>query len=173
MHSDMNYNGKKIEWAGYGSFNASSGLPHLQKSSEMCNSEGGPLPEGHYKIYLTEMGSALDDGKGICNLQPAWGIQTIPRGAAAGHCEPYWANWGVNRARMEPADNKTKNQCSPIMRGGFYLHDSVKGFSHGCIEVDTIIFSKLRAVHKQTKKRFLIIKVVYDKDGMTYGNTKK
>lgn len=163
---------KKILWAGHGIFNASSGLPYLQNSSEMCNSNGGPLPEGYYKVFLTEMGTALDDGKGVCNLQPAWGIQSIPRGAAAGRCEPRWANWGVNRARMEPADSKTKNRCSPVMRGGFYLHDSVKGFSHGCIEVDKVIFSKLRSFHKQTKKQFLIVKVIYSKDGVTYGNTK-
>ena len=40
--------------------------------------------------------------------------QTIPRGANAGLCEPYWANWGKNRARLEAADNTTKNTAPPL-----------------------------------------------------------
>ena len=44
-----------------------------------------------------------------------------------------WANWGNNRVRFEPADVITKNKCK-TNRGEFYLHDSVKIYSHGCIE---------------------------------------
>lgn len=73
------------------------------------------------------------------------GIQKIPRGKNdASECEPYWAQWGQNRARMEPADSSTQNKCLPVMRGGFYLHDSTKGFSHGCIEVEINLFVQLR-----------------------------
>lgn len=48
--------------------------------------------------------------------------------------------WGSNRVRLNiikiyNGDAKHRN--------GFYLHDSVKGFSHGCIEVDTAFFKRL------------------------------
>ena len=172
MRIDMIYDGKKIEWPGRGLFRASSGLPGLQVASEMCNPQGGPLPEGIYRIFIAERGDAVEEGTELCKLRPGWGIQTIPQGTSAGSCQQEWANWGVNRARMEPYDSKTAQRCNPIFRGGFYLHDSMKGFSHGCIEVDRIIFSKLREQWKLTKKPFLLIEIKYEKNGITYGNTK-
>jgi hypothetical protein len=73
---------------------------------------------------------------------------------------------------MEPADNNTKNLCAPTMRGGFYLHDSVKGFSHGCIEVETKIFKHLRDYYSSTKKQSVILKVKYIAGRTTNGGTK-
>jgi hypothetical protein len=73
---------------------------------------------------------------------------------------------------MEPADVATKNRCSPIMRGGFYLHDSIKSYSHGCIEVEMRLFPLLRAYHKATKKNTLILKVSFVKGRSTNGGTK-
>jgi len=73
---------------------------------------------------------------------------------------------------MEPADLDTKNKCKPIMRGGFYLHDSTKGYSHGCIEVETKIFLQLRNHHTATRKNTIILKVKYVKGIATNGGTK-
>lgn len=73
---------------------------------------------------------------------------------------------------MEPADNATQKHCAPITRGGFYLHDSVKGFSHGCIEVETKIFAKLREYHSSSKKKSIILKVKYVVGRATNGGTK-
>jgi hypothetical protein len=73
---------------------------------------------------------------------------------------------------MEPADNETKKSCSPVTRGGFYLHDSTKGYSHGCIEVDTKIFKYLRDYHSSTKKQYVIFKVKYLPGRATNGGTK-
>ena len=138
---------------------------------EQCVRDAGPVPEGVYKVYISDHGIAKDDGRGICALKPSWGIQEIPRGAKAGICEPFWANWGRNRARMGPADESTKKKCAPVMRSGFYLHDSVKGFSHGCIEVDTGIFKHLRQYHSKSRKQALIIQIKYVKGRGTYGGT--
>ena len=132
----------------------------------------GPIPEGFYKVFLGDHGQAKDDGRGLCALKPSWGIQSISSGEAAGECAPYWANWGKNRARMEPADLATKSKCSPTMRGGFYLHDSTKGYSHGCIEVENRIFPLLRAFNKSTNKNTIILKVKYNKGVVTNGGTK-
>ncbi|WP_221892335.1 hypothetical protein [Teredinibacter haidensis] len=73
---------------------------------------------------------------------------------------------------MEPADLAAKSKCSPTMRGGFYLHDSTKGYSHGCIEVETRIFPLLRAFNKATNKNTIILKVKYNKGVATNGGTK-
>lgn len=172
MISDMIYDGQKIVWSGKGAFKATSGLPGYQEPDYYCVPESGPIPEGFYKIYLENKGVAKDDGTGSCTLSPAWGIQQIPRGVEAGDCEQFWINWGNNRARMEPADSGTKIRCSPIMRGGFYLHDSSKGYSHGCIEVERRIFPLLRQVSKNGGKSFLVVKVAYQKGVPTNGGTK-
>ena len=172
MLYQMEYDGKKIVWNGRGTFKATSGMPKSQIPSKQCTPDAGPVPEGYYKVYIGNQGEAQDDGRGLCNLKPAWGIQQIPRGTKAGICEPFWANWGVNRARMEPADLLTKNACKPITRGGFYLHDSTKGYSHGCIEVESRIFSLLRTYNKTMKKSTIILKVKYNKGLKTNGGTK-
>lgn len=121
MTDELKYDGKTLTWTGRGTFKASSGMPSRQLSKEQCLPDRGPVPEGDYYIPLIIGGLATDDGTGRCNLSPSWQIQAIPRGAAAGACEPYWANWGHNRVRFEPADVATKNACLPIKRRRFLL----------------------------------------------------
>ncbi|UTV99850.1 DUF2778 domain-containing protein [Marinomonas rhizomae] len=171
MLEDMLYNGTSIEWGKHGSFKATSGLPDHQVPDQSCTPDSGPIPEGYYKIFISDHGVATDKGLGRCALRPSWGIQEIPRGELAGLCEPYWENWGNNRARMEPADQATKDRCLPTKRGGFYIHDSTKGYSHGCIEVETKIFPLLKHVNSTRSKKVLIIKVAY-KGVSTNGGTK-
>lgn len=172
MTYDMVYDGKRIAWFGRGIFKATSGLPGFQMPEHSCVPDSGPIPEGRYNVFISDMGTATDDGSGYCALKPSWGIQKIPRGSAAGRCEPNWANWGWNRARMEPADAATKVRCQPVVRGGFYLHDSTKGFSHGCIEVETRLFSLLRNLAKSKHRKSLVIKVSYPAGASTNGGTK-
>lgn len=168
--SDLEYNGYWLIWNGVRTFKASSGMVGFQHSRNQCIPDRGPVPEGYYYLLLAEGGLATDDGSGTCTLSPSWKIQTIPRGEAAGACEPYWANWGSNRVRLEALNITTRNACSPITRGGFYLHDSTKGFSHGCIEVETSFFTQLRAFIKEHNRSRLTLKVKYT-GGSTYGGT--
>jgi hypothetical protein len=170
MASDLLYNGKTVTWKGKGTFKATSGLPGFQNTSNLCLKNKGPVPEGNYYVPLIIGGNAKDDGQGVCRIVPSWQIETIPRGAAAGACEPYWANWGKNRVRFEPADATTKNACSP-RRGGFYLHDSTKGFSHGCIEIETRFFKVLRTFASARKAKSLRLIVKYQGTS-TNGGTK-
>lgn len=171
MAYGMIYDGVKLTWNSVGSFKATSGMPGHQIPSDQCLPDRGPVPEGNYYIPLIDGSQAADDGTGVCQLAPSWQIQTIPRGSSAGACEPYWANWGYHRVRFEPADTATKNTCLPIKRGGFYLHDSTKGFSHGCIEVEGIFFAQLRAFVNAKKQSRLYLKIKYS-GASTYGNTK-
>ncbi len=173
MKIDLFYDGQFLKWNDKALvFKATSGASGHQTPVEQCLPDEGPIPEGTYKVYISNNGVAKDDGRGICNLEPSWGIQEIPSGTKAGVCARYWANWGSNRARMEAADEATKKHCSPIPRGGFYLHDSVKGYSHGCIEVDTKIFDCLRKYHSATKKKILFLQVKYIPGRSTNGGTK-
>lgn len=173
MKIDLFYDGQFLKWNDKGlTFKATSGLPGHQMPGEQCTVDSGPIPEGTYKVFIANQGIAEDDGRGICAIKPSWGIQEIPRGSKAGACEPYWVNWGNNRARMEPADEQTKKHCSPLVRGGFYLHDSTKGFSHGCIEVETKIFDNLRNYQASTKKQAVYLQVKYVLGRATNGGTK-
>lgn len=169
---DLVYDGQVLSWKGYGSFKATSGMKGNQLPEKQCEKEIGPVPEGNYYIPLIEGDYAQDDGKGICQLKPSWQIQRIPRGPKAGSCEPFWANWGNNRVRFEPADTKTKNACRPH-RSGFYLHDSVKGYSHGCIEIEEEFFTELRKYLKTKRKNKLLLKIQYVKGRPTNGGTLK
>lgn len=167
---DLVFNGNQLQWHGKGAFKASSGMQGAQQPSLQCLPEKGPVPEGTYYLSLMLGGAAEDDGSGVCQLKPSWQIQTIPRGAAAGSCDPYWANWGSNRVRFEPADNATRTKCKPS-RSGFYLHDSTKGYSHGCIEVQEAFFVLLRAHAGSTNKKRLTLRVTYKGVSSTYGGT--
>ncbi|GAA4359497.1 DUF2778 domain-containing protein [Kangiella marina] len=168
MTPSLTYNGTKVLW-GKRSYKATSGMQGYQLVSDQCLKDKGPVPEGLYKVFINDLGLAEDNGTNTCSLKPAWGIQTIPRNELAGSCEPYWSNWGFHRARMEPANNETKRKCNPI-RGGFYLHDSTKGYSHGCIEVDTDLLSELKNHSKRTGLNRLLLEVKY-KGTTTYGKT--
>lgn len=159
MAERLLYDGQRLFWFPVGvgppmSYRATSGLPGFQTPANQCIQDAGPVPEGQYVLILRidPRDFARDNGAGQCALAPAWNIQRIPRGgpamlppsaSAANACEPFWANWGENRVRIEPADAATRRQCG-ASRSGFYLHDSTKGYSHGCIEVEPAFFQDLR-----------------------------
>lgn len=172
------YDGKKLHWKDpkdgkpAASYAATSGMPGAQNVKHTCVPDKGPVPEGTYTIRTwVDKKPAQADGSGQCQLKPSWLIQKIPRGADAGRCETFWANWGHHRVRMTPADEATKTACTPH-RGGFYIHDSTKGFSHGCIEVDPSFFTRLLKYHQTTNDSRINMKVEY-KHTSTNGGTKR
>jgi hypothetical protein len=69
MIVDMQYDGQQLDWKGMGKFKATSGLDGSQLPAEQCKRDAGPVPEGLYKVYLVELGAAVDDGTGICALR--------------------------------------------------------------------------------------------------------
>jgi len=175
----LKYDGKRLHWNHPGDGNpaakykATSGFTRYQIAAKQCTKNAGPIPEGTYsfRLVIDPKKYARDDGKGQCNLRPSQKIQQIPRGARAGSCERYWSNWGWNRVRIEAADTKTRKACSP-RRGGFYLHDSTKGYTHGCIEVEQIFFNRIVKYAKKAigKKLYLVVDYAFTS---TYGSTKK
>jgi hypothetical protein len=118
-------------------------------------------------IIGRSVASAQLDPTYECKLKPASGIQYIPRG---GSCEPTFANWGNNRVPFVAADERTKQAC-PQHRAGFYLHDSTKGYSHGCIEIEVAFFNRLYLYRLVATTRRLALRVAYAHP-TTYGGTR-
>src|SRR3546814_15236120 len=73
-------------------------------------------------------------------------------------------------ARLEPADAATRNRGAWVRRG-FYLHDSTKGYSHGCIEAEVRIFPLLRTYARGKRQATMIITVEYVGGRATNGGT--
>lgn len=168
--ADMFFDGQALK-QGTLKFKATSGLPGYQVPNRQCVKDNGPIPEGYYRVLLADRGTAKDDGRGNCKLSPSWGVEKIPRGTEAGQCEPVWENWGNNRVRLEPADVETQRACKPV-RGGFYIHDSTKGYSHGCIEVERRFFPHLKSLAHTNQTGFCILHVKYVPGKPTNGGTR-
>jgi len=143
IHYDLLYDGPTLQWPGQGLFRASSGIPGRQSSVLQCDPTGGPILEGSYFLLLRE-DPALPVPTPDCAIPPSWQIQRIPAGAEAGACAPTWALWGRNRVRLTRVGPLPPECRTP--RGGFYIHDSTKGYTHGCIEVEPRFFEVLRHV---------------------------
>lgn len=145
----------------------------------------GPTPAGQYTVLTAQRGPrAATPFAGFsadsCTLAIGSGVERIPRtpgyptepfdppvGGMAYSCEAFWANWGDYRVRLEPrADTKTRG------RGGFYLHDSSKGYTHGCIETGQALFTELLVPYEREQAGGpLVLQVTYTDDRRTYGGT--
>jgi hypothetical protein len=189
---DLYYWGKYVLWrrslppsaasAGQLVFSATSGTTPI--ASAQVAVDIGPVPEGKYRFLaqIDPLQGSVDQankllaegdapGKGpFHNFRQ--GIQFLPIGGNG----PVNPAWGTMRVRLEPLA-RTKVPT----RGGFYLHNSHKGYTSGCIEMgrtDKVqdFFSALLeyAISPQAKsKPYLILKVSYrDADTSTLGNTK-
>lgn len=173
MKHDLIYDGQKLSWHGHGRFKASSGMPGFQAPRYQCMVDKGPTPEGRYLVYLTGGGMAEVDFE-YCTIKPSRGLQVLP-GPNASMCAAHWANWGWNRIRFEAADEATAARCRTA-RTGFYLHDSIKGYSHGCIEVESLFFDELRGFlweleKKKQRRTHLSLEVRYVPGQKTNGGT--
>lgn len=171
---DMLYDGDELDWYGVSIYKATSGMAGHQSADQQTTRDAGPVPEGTYSLTLKIAGTArvLDVKK--ARLDTNQGIQSLD-GMPAPDGKVYWSQaWGLNRVRLNALriDNPKARH-----RGGFYLHDSTKGYTHGCIEVDTRFFARLRqmaedeAANKKGRK-MLILKVKYPtRTESTYGAT--
>ncbi len=145
----------------------------FQNSAYQCYKEEGPIPRGRYKLFLkNDDNKAKRKTSGSCDLKSAKYIQKIPFGDEAKDCKDTWALWGKNRVRLYADDSDAKRLC-PIRRDGFYIHDSTKGYTHGCIETETRFFDRLREYVTKTKEESMILVVNYFPNSSTYGGTYK
>jgi hypothetical protein len=161
-------------------FAASSGKNGVASAQTLR--DVGPLPEGRYTLLAqfdplqntVEKANRLlaegdTPGKGpFQNYRP--GIQRLPSGGLG----TVNIQWGDTRARLDPLFNV------PGGRSGFYLHDSHKGHTSGCVEVRRddsrqLFFDALinyASSPSSRKKPTLILKVMYrDMATPTHGHT--
>ena len=138
------YNGTRINWYDNNnniitSYNATSGLPNYQNSQYQKMKDRGPIPAGTYKIDLSlnsEREASVYDNSG--ELKPGQGIERIPDRYVSTSGTVYsYPGWGQRRAKLTPVSGNMYG------RGAFYIHDSHKGYTHGCIEVDSRFFNRL------------------------------
>lgn len=150
-------------------YKATSGLEGHQFPNEQCAKEMGPVPVGNYRVLLRqEVSDAKVNPRELCGLLPGFGVEVIP--PHVGQCVETYSAWGKHRARFLPADQATKERC-PDPRTGLYLHDSTKGYSHGCIEVEPAFFTRFINYCSLLGKGFIPLKVQYKYD-TTNGGTK-
>ena len=115
---------------------ATSGLTNYQEPRLANVRDAGPVPAGWYTVDLRpdpwRVATIGPTGKLNSNV----GIQRIPRlgndGLPLRDIPGLWGSW---RARLQ-ADK-------PTGRDNFYLHDSHKGETSGCIETCTELFQQL------------------------------
>ncbi|MBS0032142.1 tlde1 domain-containing protein [Chitinophaga sp. 22321] len=146
------------------SYKATSGLPGHQVARESTMKDQGPLPEGKYWILLLPNPNRIakaDPRTGEILANPKGGIERLPKmfTTTTGQTLIY-PGWGNTRARLFP-DKSTRTHG----RNNFYLHDSHKGYSHGCIETEPTLFDKLLQIRKGFTK--IALMVDYPSDSTT------
>ncbi|GAA3671143.1 hypothetical protein GCM10022224_039220 [Nonomuraea antimicrobica] len=140
MEADLVYTGKFLLWRrsvpsalrakGPLLFHATSGLMGSQIVLMQSGYNQGPLPEGLYSFFThvdpkqNSVEAANKRGDHAASNHEE-GIQYLPIGGNG----PVFPDWGTFRVRLTALRGKTYG------RSGFWLHDSRKGFSHGCVEV--------------------------------------
>ncbi len=185
--TDVVYDGQILSWGSF-RWKASSGKllnpAHAEKvvgESALVHDfqfkkyqnirDRGPIPEGTYQI-------PLKDGGTTTTYKTRGGELTYDKDLEIQHMECIKApsgqfvefnhDWGMNRVRLKIvkfASSRSKH------RSGFYIHDSIKGYSSGCIEVETGFFTELRKESTRQKgKGTLSLEVKYTHEE-TYGGT--
>jgi RHS repeat-associated protein len=164
----IEYHGQNLTWFGgkagdrsspLAQFPASSGLPGYQLRAYQDVKDAGPIPQGQYTIDLgpdPDRVATADPRTGELVASPKGGIEKIPEETVLrdGRTMTYGANgrpgaWGNRRAELTPADSTNTRG-----RSGFFLHDSDKGFSHGCIDTKPAVLARLvayRNAHPEEK----------------------
>ncbi|WP_194908870.1 hypothetical protein [Catenulispora rubra] len=183
---DMVYRGTFLVWhrslpkslaaAGPLMFAATSGTQGLQvadrqKEGQKEDGPAGPLPETKY-VFVARLDAAQNSVE-AANKRGQQAIDNHERGIQflrIGGNGPVDTNWGTMRVRLEP--------LGPTYgRDGFFLHNSHKGFSHGCIEIGRTLDGRdffdtlLLYAHEQGKAN-LVVQVKYPYPKMsTRGDT--
>jgi hypothetical protein len=166
------YNGTQVNWyAATGtliaSYNATSGLPDYQNTQYQGLRDKGPIPAGSYTINLSlnpERFAKINPVTG--ETLGGAGIEKIPESYTTEDGNTYtYPGWGTLRAALKP--DKGNNTFG---RSAFYIHNSHKGYSHGCIEVGTGFFDRLIQYSKNHKSIKVIVSYPSN-NSSTYGGT--
>jgi hypothetical protein len=146
----IQYNGERLTWFG-GDYPhrsspgiscwARSGASGYQLPRDQNKPGKGPVPEGSYTINLRKDPNRVASVSGGKLLEDT-GIQQIPTvGPDGGRLQYIPGIWGSWRARLEPD--------TPGSRDNFYIHNSRKGYTSGCIETCDKLMQELLNYRKK------------------------
>ena len=162
-------------------------LPNGKRKQETINpqqakyqrySDIGPTPEGKYKINLSpdpDRIAEADPHTGALKRNVDGGIERIPdfvENTENSGSRWTYAAWGKNRARLEPIE-VTGATAKDRDLNSFYFHDSEKGYSHGCTEVESALFTKLREYREEGNQSIEVMVDYPNRNHRTNGGTKK
>ncbi len=163
--------------------NGKSTTINCQNSSFQYAKSNGPTVEGQYKLNLApdietakvKNGQVVPgQGKGIQTLENMPDVDD-PNNPKKRYDAP---EWGKNRISLIPVDVKqpAENLATPAKDDdrdlkSFYFHDSQKGESSGCHEVEPAFFDKLKEF-KAAGNEEIKVMVKYKKNQSTNGGTK-
>ena len=162
-------------------------LPNGKRKQETINpqqakyqrySDIGPTPEGKYKINLSpdpDRIAEADPHTGALKRNVDGGIERIPdfvENTENPGSRWTYAAWGKNRTRLEPIE-VTGATAKDRDLNSFYFHDSEKGYSHGCTEVESALFTKLREYREEGNQSIEVMVDYPNRNHRTNGGTKK
>jgi RHS repeat-associated protein len=151
---------------------STSGMPGFQDKDKTGKRELGPIPVGDYSVNLVQdpervakhIRGAMIPGVGIEQIPTS----TKPESEKEDYGRPWneepsydFRNWGTWRARLELK--------KPGERTSFYLHNSTKGYTHGCIETCDELLDEMKKLRTSGQKA-LDVRVSY-LDKTTNGGT--
>ncbi len=160
------------------SFASTSGYAEYDKDDNIITSyqkavfqsieDYGPTPEGEYEINLTPSPDRHAQRKGSYLVpNDLGGIEMTEYDENGIHYSS--PEWGKYRARMTPKSVKRKMKRNIK---SFYIHDSEKGYTHGCIEIEHSFFDLLRYYRISNNSIKVIVQYPSPKH-ITNGGTKK
>jgi len=157
-------------------YNATSGLLDEETGEDFRfalfqdKKDRGPIPTGKYEVNLLPDPNRIanfDHSTGDLVASPEGGIELIPISAKTndGQTWVYQEHWGTKRASLTPLKG-----TKLFGRSSFYLHNSHKGYTHGCIETENGVFDDLLS-YKKGGHASIQVWVNYTSE-ITYGGTK-
>ena len=168
-------------------FNATSGYKNEDKNEDYQSAEHqtlkniGPTPEGLYHISLkpdpSRHAGRYQNADGTFNYKksPDVGIEQLnycevdEQGEMRHFSSP---DWGNQRAALTP-DKVTGATNSQRDNSSYYFHDSQKGYTHGCVEVESSLFNML-AIYRAGGNTSISVQVKYpNSKHKTNGGTKR
>ena len=169
---------KAIQTATYANGQKVKSEINVQNSKYQKYKNVGPTPEGKYKINLKPSPERVAEANlktGDLLRNPDGGIEKIPNSVEIPDRSGYaWSyqDWGNFRAKLDPV-NVTGATSEDRDLNSFYFHDSEKGYSHGCTEVEGAFFEQL-INYRMEGNESIEVKVDYPSDNhITNGGTKK
>lgn len=177
--------GNKISWYGgdtgdksnlVRTFKATSGALGHQVASEQNKRDQGPTPDGKYSINLKPEPDRKAEiaSNGQLKRSTEGGIENLEGMKMDGDNENLYTSedWGDNRAKLD-AEEVTGATSGERDNNSYYFHDSEKGYTHGCTEVETGLFDQLKDYRSQGNGKIDVIIQYPAEDHKTNGGTKK